>query len=263
MELPKTSLLNLQTMKRYFLLFFCFTSFCLLFIGCAKESTALTFPALSDYYPLETGHVYIYRLDSSLIPLSGSELEVKSYHAKDSIADTIRDNMQRLSYRIYRSVTDTLETQPWRNIATFYVTPEEQTVEYVDDNNLRFIKLKQPLRNDFSWQGNSFIETKAGTSPYRYLDGWDYTYSNVGQPYTVIKGVLDNTITIVQQDETSPPGPFDPGSYQQRNYSVEVYAKNIGLVYKELLHWTWQTTPPPAKFDNDAFGVKLNLIDYR
>ena len=130
-------------MKRHFVLFFCFTSLYFLFTGCAKESATVTFAALSDYYPLQTGRVFIYRLDSSIIPISGSELQVKSYHAKDSIADTIRDNMMRLSYRIYRFVTDTLETQPWQTTGTFYVTPGEQTVEFVDDNNLRFIKLKQ------------------------------------------------------------------------------------------------------------------------
>jgi len=249
-------------MKRYFLLFFCFASVSFWLTSCAKESATVTFPALSDYYPLQTGRVFIYRLDSSIIPISGSELLVKSYHAKDSIADTIRDNMMRLSYRIYRFVTDTLETQPWQTTGTFYVTPEEQTVEFVDDNNLRFIKLKQPLRDYFSWDGNSYIETKTATSPYQYLDGWNYTYQNLGMPYTVEKGTLDNTVTVVQQDETSPPGPFDVGSYQQRNYSVEVYAKDIGLIYKELIHWTWQTTPPPAKFDNDSYGIKLSLIDY-
>lgn len=250
-------------MKRWFPLFFYFFSACFLLVSCAKESALVILPGLSDYYPLQTGHVFIYRLDSLVIPYYGSDLEVKSYHAKDSIADTIRDNTNRIAYRMYRFVTDTLESQPWQAVATFYATPEEQTIEFMDDNNLRFIKLKQPLRNDFSWQGNSFIDTKTGGSLYQYLDGWNYIYQNVGGPFTVEKGTLDNTITILQQDETSPPGPFEPGSYQQRNYSMEVYAKDIGLVYKEFLHRTWQVTPPPAKFDNDSYGIKLSLIEYR
>lgn len=250
-------------MKHCFLLFFCFLSAFFLITGCAKQSATVSLPALTDYYPLQTGRVFIYRLDSSVIPFSGSELEVRSYHAKDSIADTIRDNANRISYRIYRFVTDTLESQPWRSVATFYATPDEQTVEFTDDYNLKFIKLKQPLRNDFSWQGNSFIDTKTGGSLYQYLDGWNYFYQNVGTPFKVEKGEFENTITVLQQDETSPPGPFDPGSYQQRNYSEEVYAKDIGLIYKEFLHWTWQVSPSPAKFDNDSYGIKLSLIDYR
>jgi hypothetical protein len=219
-------------------------------------------PGDSTYYPLATGHVYIYRLDSSLIPLFGSDLVIHSYIAKDSIADTIRDNENRLSYRVYRFITDTLETQGWMPIATYYITPTDHSVELMDENNLRFIKLKDPIRNDFSWQGNSYIDTKTAGSPYQYMDGWNYTYKNVGQPDTVLNNVFQNTITILQQDETDPPGPFDPNNYQQRNYSVEVYAQGIGLVYKEFLHWTWQTTPPPPKYDNDSYGIKLSLIDY-
>jgi hypothetical protein len=108
--------------------------------------------------------------------------------------------------------------------------------------------------------GNSYIDTKSAGSPYQYLDGWNYTYQNAGQPFTVLNGVLNNTITVLQQDETSPPGDFDPNNYQQRNYSVEVYAQGIGLVYKEFLHWTWQ--PTSGGYEPDSYGIKLNLIDY-
>jgi len=248
--------------RKLFVLIGC-VAMALFFVSCSKQTETLNLPALTDYYPLQTGKVFIYRLDSFLIPISGaSELETKSYHARDSIADTIRDNMGRLSYRVYRSITDTLETQPWANIASYYITPTENTIEVMDENNLRFVKLAEPLQNDYNWQGNSYIDTRSATSPYQYMSGWNYTYQNFGAPYTVLNGDLPNTVTVLQQDETSPPGDFDPNYYQQRNYAVEVYAYGIGLVYKEFLHWTWQVTPPPAKFDNDSYGIRLNLISY-
>lgn len=251
-------------MKRLLFAFFYSVVLGVFLHSCSKQGETVNLPALTDYYPLQTGKVFIYRLDSSLIPVSGaSELEIKSYHARDSIADTIRDNLGRLSYRVYRSITDTLETQPWQNIASYYITPTDNSIEVMDENNLRFIKLSQPLRNDYSWQGNSYIDTRSATSLYQYMDGWNYYYQNVASPFAVLSGTLSNTITVQQQDETSPPGDFDPGNYQQRNYSVEVYAFGIGLVYKEFLHRTWQVTPPPAKFDNDSYGIKLNLIHYR
>src|SRR3982751_1982747 len=101
-------------MKRYF--YVCFAVINFLLAGCSKQSAEISLPTLSDYYPLQTGHVLIYRLDSSLMPLFGSNLQIKSYLAKDSIADTIRDNQERLSYRVYRFITDTLAVQPWRPI---------------------------------------------------------------------------------------------------------------------------------------------------
>src|SRR6476660_5557283 len=108
-------------MKRYF--YVCFFGINLLLTGCSKKSAEISFPALNDYYPLQTGRVLIYRLDSSLIPLFGTDLQIKSYLAKDSIADTIRDNQERLSYRVYRFVTDTLNVGPWTPIGTYYITP--------------------------------------------------------------------------------------------------------------------------------------------
>ncbi len=241
--------------------FLCFGFFIL--FSCKKETAHLNLPSVNDYYPLQSGRVFIYRLDSTVTPAFGTSLDVHSLLAKDSIADGFSDNLGRPSFRVYRFITDTLAAQPWQYISTYYITPTSQSVEVIDDNNLRFLKLAEPVRNDFSWSGNTYIDTRSAGSPYQYLDGWNYTYQNVNQPYTVIMGTLDSTITVFQRDETSPDAPFDPNNYQQRNYSVEVYAKGVGLIYKEFLHWTWQPTPPPAKYQDDSYGIKLNLIEVK
>ncbi|HWB24314.1 MAG TPA: hypothetical protein VG738_02490 [Chitinophagaceae bacterium] len=231
--------------------------------SCKKQSEQLALPALADYTALQTGKVLLYHLDSTIIDPSGTQLVVNTYLVKDSIASTFTDNTGRLSYTVYRFITDTLNTNPWQPLLTYYITPTANTVETVDDKNLRFISLTEPVTEGFSWSGNSYIDTKSANSNYQFMDGWDYTYQNINMPYTVIKGSIDSTITVLQVDETSPPGPFDPGVYQQRNYSVEVYAKGVGLIYKDFLHWTWQPNPPPAQYQNDSYGIRLNLIDVR
>lgn len=232
-------------------------------VGCTKQTDVLRLPELSEYYPLQTGRVFIYRLDSTVIPYRGTDLEIRSYHARDSIADTIRDNQDRLSYRVYRFVTDTLEIGPWIPIGTCFITPTTNSIEVVDDNNLRIIKLVKPLTDGFTWSGNSYIDASTAGAPFQYMYGWTFQYQNMMQPYNVIYGTLNNTVTVLQIDDTSPPGPFDPNNYQQRNYSVEIYAQGIGLVYKEFLHSVWQLTPPPAGYDDGTYGIRLNLIDYR
>lgn len=250
-------------MKRYLFVVLCFISVGFLVSSCTKESETLSLPLPSQYYPLETGHAYIYRLDSFLIPIFGTDFVVHSYLAKDSIADTIRDNTNRLSYRVYRFITDTLAEQGWQPIATYYITPADHAIEVVDENNLRFIKLKEPIEDDFSWEGNSYIDTKSYNSPYQYMNGWDYTYQHVGQSYTdtISNQTYANTITVLQNDDSS--GTFDPSLYGYHNYSVEVYAEGIGLVYKDFVHWTWQTDPPPAHYETDSYGIRLRLIEYR
>jgi hypothetical protein len=39
-----------------------------------------------------------------------------------------------------------------------------------------------------------------------------------------------------------------------------VYAKGIGLIYKEFLHYEWQA---PKYLEDRTYGIKLNLIDYK
>jgi hypothetical protein len=47
---------------------------------------------------------------------------------------------------------------------------------------------------------------------------------------------------------------------QIRTLGVEVYAKGIGLIYKDFLYWNWQRNPPPAKFEEASYGIKLTLL---
>lgn len=226
--------------------------------GCDSQKEILEVPPVADYYPLQVGTSKLYRLDSTVLAPFGTALVVRSYQAKDSMESTFSDNQGRLSYRIFRFIRDLNGTQPWRFAATYVATPTQNSVEYVD-NNLRFIKLVAPIRNNYTFKGNAFILEDQG-SPLGYLYDWDYEYQNVGLPFQIGNRTFENTITVFQKDETSPEGPFNPANYQQRNLGLEVYAKGVGLIYKEFLHWTWQTTPAPAKYEDGSFGVKLTLL---
>lgn len=245
------------------LLFFAFVvAVCSVILqSCTKESETLNTATLTDYYPLQTGKSFLYRLDSTVLASFGTFLVVKSYQAKDSIESTFIDNQGRLSYRIFRQIRDTAGLQPWRFAATYVATATPNSVEFVD-NNLRFLKLRAPVTEGNTWKGHSFIDTKSLNTTVGYLDEWQYEYKNVGQPFNLFTTKYDNTVTVFQQDETTPPGPFDRNNYQQRNLGTEIYAKGVGLIYKEFLHWTWQTTPPPAKYEDGSFGIKLRLISH-
>lgn len=231
--------------------------------ACKKSELPLPYLDVADYYNLQVGSVLIYRMDSTAATAFGTALITNSYHVKDSVINTFLDNEGRVSYRVFRYLNDTAEAKTWQYLFSYYVTPVYDGIELVDDNNLRFIKIKSPARDGFSWRGNSYIDTRSASSPYQYMDSWNYTYSNTDSTFETLMGTVDSTITVEQRDETSPEGPFDPLFYQQRNFSKEVYAKGIGLIYKEFLHWTWQTTPPPAHFESDSYGIKLNLIEVR
>jgi hypothetical protein len=84
----------------------------------------------------------------------------------------------------------------------------------------------------------------------------------VGAPYTVIAGTIDSTLIVRQQDQTLN-DPSDLSHYSQRDYSIEVYGKGIGLIYKDFLHWSYQ---PPNSGNSAGFkigyGIRLNMISH-
>lgn len=228
-------------------------------VACSKKEQ-LSYPPLADYYPLAVGKTFTYRMDSTVRLPFGTNLVTKYFLAKDSVESQFNDAQGRPTFRIYRFLRDTLQAQPWRYVATNLVTVDhdKKWIEQVE-NNLRFIVLHQPLREGFQWKGNSFIDTRTGGSPTQFMDGWNYTYEDMNQPFTVRKGTFDSTITVMQIDEVSPPGPFNPAFYQQTNFSKEVYARGVGLIYKEFLHKTWS----PGSWADDSYGIKLSLVDYK
>lgn len=235
---------------------------CIFSFSCEKEQSP-SYAKAKEYYPLKAGNVWFYRLDSVVTINFGTALATHSYHLKDSTGVFFVDNENRESFPVYRFITDTLEQNPWQNISTYYITPTANNIEVVDDNNLRFTKLVSPVNEGIHWQGNSYIDTRSGITPFQYLDGWNYMYANVNKPDTLAASVFDSTVTVLQRDETSPEGPFDPQFYQQRNYSVEIYAHGIGLIYKNFLHTTWQPTPAPARYEDGSYGIVLNLIRFK
>lgn len=241
-----------------------FTAFCIyIFSSCTKKDVLSSSIKAENYYPVSNGKVWIYRLDSTNIPSFGTSLVISSYHLKDSVGSLFTDNAGRDSWVVYRFITDTLEQYPWQSLSSYYITPTASDVEVVEDNNLRFIKLVTPVSEGKTWPGNSYIDTRSPNTPFQYLDGWNYVYKNVDSSYTTLAGVIDSSITILQHDETSPEGPFDPQFFQQRDYSVEVYANGVGLIYKNFLHWVWQPTPEPAHYADGSYGIILNLIQTR
>lgn len=230
-----------------------------LVVSC-EETDTVNYLDATAYYPLHAGRVWFYRMDSTTLSAFGDALVTYAYHVKDSAGTSFLDNAGRESWPVYRFITDTLEATPWRSLATFYVTPSATDVQVMDENNLRFTKLVSTVVPGRAWKGNSYIDTRSANTQYQYLDGWDYVYDSVNMPYETLSGLIDSAVVVQQRDETSPPGDFDPQFYQQRNYSVEVYGHNKGLIYKNFLHWVWQPTPVPARYEAGSYGIVLNLL---
>ena len=233
------------------------------FMACKKTDTYSS--DLNQYLPMQSGKSITYRLDSTTFTNFGLTKTITSYIAQDIIDTTFTDNLGRLTWRVFRYLSDTTMTQPWTNLETNTVTPTLGRIEVVE-NNLRYVKLALPLNNGANWQGNSYINTNspanAADPDYSYLANWNYTYDSIGASYTVLQGTIPNTLIVRQQNIVSG-DTTDKSVLSQIDYSIEVYAKGIGLIYKDFLHQENQ----PANADHSqpysiGYGIRLNMIGH-
>jgi hypothetical protein len=97
--------------------------------------------------------------------------------------------------------------------------------------------LKFPITDGFSWPGNEMVNVNV--APNYYLNNWLYTYSAMGLSYNNDLHKFDNTVTVMEADESAnyPYVNTDVDAY--RTYAKEVYAYGVGMVYKEWSHFEY------------------------
>lgn len=207
------------------------------------------------YFPLEFGRYVVYDVDSTLWD---DFLQVKSLHRyqmRYTIADTFRDNEFRLSYRVDVHIRPN-DTFQWKTHRVIYVTPTATHLEYVEEN-LRFIKLAFPIADGVEWKGNSNIP--ALDQDYQYFQDWTYRYSKFTSPFNDGKVYFDNTVTVEQVDEQQNDPETMPTAYSYKTFGQEVYAYDIGMVYREMTHWIYD--PGVVKYRR-GYSVIMRAVDH-
>ena len=244
-------------MRKLFLLATIITA--VIFSACKKSTEDFQTSPVSDYYPLAVGKYISYSLDSTVFINFGTKDTVINYQVKHQVDALITDNLGRPAYRIIRYIRKTA-ANPWVPDNTFMAVPTEFSVEFIE-NNMRFIKMKAPVRNGFSWKGNSYIDTYSLNSDVKYLDDWDYTYDSLNTTISLAALTVDSTLKVDQRDEVIG-NPNAPNSYSEINQGAERYAKGLGLVYRNFLHVEYQPPTPGRGGYRQGYGVKMTMIDH-
>lgn len=229
-----------------------------LFSACKKEDD-FSSPLVTDYFPLEIGKYVVYKSDSLLFTNFGKTDTVVSYQVKLEVARKDTDLTNKERFVIQRYIRKNAGDE-WVPENTFFAVNTGHAIEYVE-NNLRFIKLQEPIRQDFSWKGNSYINTN---DDLNYYDNWDYIYDSINVSRTLEGMNVDSTIKVSERDS------YDGGDVNDettlvayKTFSEEIYAKNIGLVYKSFVNWEYQRSAPySSDWHYEGYGVTLTMIDH-
>lgn len=193
-----------------------FVFIALLFSACKKDKTVETVDIGYNYFPTEVGRYVVYQVDSISYNdfFTPVKIDTTHFQLKEVIESVFTDNEGRESERIERYVRYA-DTLPWSLRDVWYQTRSTTKAEKVEEN-VRFIKLTFPTRNNQKWNGNAL--NTIGT--------YTYEYKSVDTKKTVNGNVFDSTLTINQILDSN---------LIEKKYQLEVYAKNVGMIYKRFV----------------------------
>lgn len=228
----------------------------IIFYSCRK-SDSKSYPGdyTRGYFPLQFGKYVVYDLDSIIWDDFQCVRSQFQYQMRYTVADTFRDNENRLSYRMDVHIRRN-DTAIWRTHRVVYLTPTATSLEYVEAN-VRFIKMVFPVSNGTYWLGNAMIP--AFDADYQYFQDWEYRYSKIGETFSTGKAEFPNTVTINQVDRQINDPELQPGAYAEKTYGKEVYAFDVGMVYRETTRWVYD---PGVVACRKGYSVVMRAIDH-
>ncbi len=236
--------------------------FCLIFISaCKKDNPILEeINSPAQYYPLIIGKFIVYDVDSIQYHET-APTDTSYFQVKETLVDTFYDADNRLNYKIER-YTRPSDTANWNltNVwSVLYIDNQLQKIE----NNLRFIKLVSPLRNDVRWEGNIYLgglsdlPVEEECNNWSYLEDWNYTYKNIGVSKTINGLPFQKTVTVIQEGDSN---------LIWYEYAEEIYGENVGLIQKDFYHYYTQDFNciecPWEQRVQCGYSVKMLVVDY-
>ncbi len=165
-----------------------------------------------DYFPLETGHALIYKVTQITIDKPSNYYDTTIYYLKEIVDIPLIDNEGDTAYRIER-YTRTNENGNWLIHSVWEAKVTDNTAEKVEEN-LRFVKIRFPVREESTWNGNIFNENESQ----------DYWISSANKFHQIGDYAFDSCLTVMQDSSSS---------LIHKNLACEIYAIHTGLIYKE------------------------------
>lgn len=206
--------------------------------SCQKETIPADDIELGkEYFPVTKGHTIEYAIDSIIYNDFKKTTDTFAMEFKDVIGESFTDNEGRESFVVNRYRRQD-STYGWEDMMTYYATKTNFRVEVIE-NNLRMIKIVFPVKLKTAWAGNIYIPAQIDDD-LNWLWNWNYQYSSINKSFDNGKKVFENALEIDENDEQTNDPDLYPNSFASKVYAKEVYAKNVGLIYREITNWVYQ-----------------------
>jgi hypothetical protein len=200
--------------------------------ACANRKTDEYVTSLHfEYFPLEIGRSITYQVDSIVFDSDGQGgffQDSMRYFLKETFADTFRDAAGNLTFRLERFVRPNADSA-WQ-LQQVWSAQRIDNQSIRTENNLRFLKLIHPIDRRSEWDGTVYLDKnqliEIAGEPLDLFKGWFSEVDSIDKPRTVGSFTFDSTLVMREAD-------YD--DKVDRRFSKEIYAKNVGSVFKELV----------------------------
>ncbi len=203
------------------------------FFSCSSSAVTEVFEGGgAEYLPLSIGKYMIYRVDSiqyDTMSGQGVVIDTQRLFYKDIVTDTFRNKEQNLVFSI-----DHLEKKTTNGIfqlKNVYFMYMDDNQAYRIEENIKKIVFPVPFSKSTNW--NAFVDVNnftkleiKGETLEPYSDKWNFTVSSLNTTET-IEGKTYNNIARFE-------GKNNQSNTQRNRLSIEKFAPNIGLLYKEI-----------------------------
>ncbi|MCZ6693911.1 MAG: hypothetical protein O6939_08405 [Bacteroidetes bacterium] len=198
------------------------------------------------HFPLEIGLFREYEVEDINLLFNGQN-DTSNFLLRELIVDSVDNDDGTINYTLHQfSRQDT--TQTW-SLDSVWTTRRTAIQGIVVENNTPFVKLVFPVDENKTWDGN-VLNTKE-------FD--EYQMVNVFREFVIdsLESIsFGNTITVIQNDFRD--------NITMIDVRTEVYAENIGLVYKNIEILQFCADPDCVGLEIVEVGRKLKqkIIDF-
>ncbi|GAB2538593.1 hypothetical protein [Spirosoma aerophilum] len=185
-----------------------------------------------SFFPLETGRYIIYDVQESLYS-SNATPTLRTFQVKETTGPAYTNVAGQTAYKLIRT-RRTNETQPWQSDSIWsarLIGNEGIRVE----NGKDIVKLLLPIAHGQQWNENRYNLSGLSNVELR----------NVGQTFNVLNKEFSETVSVVGRDDST---------LVAQEKRLDVYARQIGLIYKERTDLHFCTDTPAC--------IGKNQIEY-
>jgi len=204
-------------------------SLLVIFSACTKENETYFASLDKDYYPIESGAYNTYEVIEINIDAPSNVYDTLEYQLKELIGGAYQDDLGIKSYLLLRYKRGNAN-QTW-NISDVWSAQYNDYRLFITEENIRYVKMIFPLAINKTWDGNAY--NTLNINDYE-ITGLDESFILNGQPF-------DSVLTIIHEADSS---------LIHKNYALEQFARDTGLIYKEKTYINSQEIEPDVPLED-------------